>query len=65
MIKLTSRNLNIGLTFNTFSSDKNCLRYLKTLKYEGLSGVPKLTINSAFFIFVIHPKNWMTYYKYN
>ena len=50
--KFTKKNLKIGFISNTRPSIKNCLRYLSTLKYEGLFGVPKFTINNAFFIFI-------------
>ena len=51
IIKLTNKNLNTGLISNTFSSDKNSLKYLKTLQYYGLSGVPRLIISSSFYIY--------------
>ena len=46
----TNINLKKGFIFITRPSIKNCLKYLKTLKYVGLSGVPRLTNNNAFFI---------------
>ena len=50
IIRFTNKNLRKGFIFITRPSIKNCLKYLKTLKYVGLSGVPRLTNNNAFFI---------------
>ena len=47
MIKVTSKNLNTYGTSITLASIKNSLKYLKTSKYEGESGVPRLISNSA------------------
>ena len=47
MIKVTRINLNKPGTSITLPSIKNSLKYLKTSKYEGEFGVPKLMSNST------------------
>ena len=63
MIKETRINLRMYGTVITFGSIKNCLKYLKTDKYPGSSGVPRLISNSPFLVFISIFKYWVQYYK--
>ena len=59
MIKETRINLRMYGTVITFGSIKNCLKYLKTDKYPGSSGVPRLISNSPFLVFISIFKYWV------